>query len=107
MHLPLDRAEEAEWSAAVSGTEGLVEATAVFLEEVQALPNLIAVLTGARKMPSKSKTKDVNRLWFRTAGHIHDNNANHIGRAVQYTTDAGCYSGCRILHFEPTSHSRL
>eukprot|EP01052_Picozoa_sp_SAG31_P086046 SAG31_NODE_46635_length_253_cov_1.012987_1_plen_56_part_10 len=56
MHLPLDRPEEVEWSAAVAGTDGLVEATSAFLAEVEALPNLVAVITG----------------------HIHDNNANAI-----------------------------
>ena len=50
MHLPLDEEEELEWSPAVSGTEGLVAATTAFLEEVAALPNLVAVLTGTEHL---------------------------------------------------------
>eukprot|EP01051_Picozoa_sp_SAG22_P014553 SAG22_NODE_1783_length_3591_cov_1.767182_2_plen_61_part_00 len=55
MHLPLDEAEEQEWSAPVCGTDGVTASTAAFLKEVEALPNLVAVLTGAAAARDRKK----------------------------------------------------
>ena len=45
------------------------------------------------------------------AGHIHDATAHPLTEdnsgPVQYTVDAGCYGGCRILDFMPATTCRL
>ncbi len=44
------------------------------------------------------------------AGHIHDSTAFPLtsdGRLVQYTVDAGCYGGSRILEFVPSPKCNL
>jgi 3',5'-cyclic AMP phosphodiesterase CpdA len=84
--IPTD-AEEAEWSEGVSGVADAALSTTRFIALVQGLPRLVAVL----------------------AGHIHDHNAHAVGAGggVQFTTDAGCYAGCRLLDFEPAEQGRL
>ena len=76
---------EQEWSEAVSGVADAAASTTKFLDLVHGLPRLVAVLTG----------------------HIHDHNAHALGSGVHFTTDAGCYSGCRLLDFEPAEQGKL
>ena len=64
------------------------ETTFAFLREVERTPNLVAVLSG----------------------HIHDATSHPLdsgGGAVQLTTDAGCYDGCRVVTFEPADAASL
>lgn len=78
---PVDSEEARQWRA--NAPVGTIEATHAFVQAVSQLPNLLAVLTG----------------------HIHDHNAHPFGDygAVQYTTDAGCYQGCRFMEFLPSA----
>jgi len=44
------------------------------------------------------------------AGHIHDATAFPLvggGRAIQYTVDAGCYGGSRLIDFVPLLPGKL
>lgn len=66
------------------GTADLTTNAAQFLDAVRSAPGLVAVLSG----------------------HIHDATAHRLVEGdrdspVQYTTDAGCYGGYRLLDFVP------